>query len=60
MSDEGIAADAGARPVFCVRCVRVPRDSADRTTWVILADELICPGCVTQSDRERERMDRDH
>jgi hypothetical protein len=52
-----MAADAGACAVLCARCVRAPRDPDDRATWVIVADEQICPGCVTQSDRERLRMD---
>jgi hypothetical protein len=57
MSDDGPAADAGARPVLCSRCVRAPRDPVDRTTWITLSDERICPGCLTQSDRERLRTD---
>lgn len=56
MSDDGMA-DDGASPVLCVRCVRVPRDPDDWTTWFIFDDEQVCPGCVTQSDRERLRMD---
>ena len=52
-----MAADAGACSVLCARCIRSPRDPADRATWVSVADGQICPGCVTQSDRERLRMD---
>jgi hypothetical protein len=57
MSDDEAAADAGVRPVVCARCVRAPRDPDDRKTWITVADERICPGCLTQSDRERLRMD---
>jgi len=44
-------------PVVCARCVRAPRDPEDRATWITLADERICPGCLTQSDLDRLRMD---
>lgn len=58
MSDDGAADDVGTGPVVCARCVRAPRDGDDRKAWITLADERICPGCLTQSDRERLRMDR--
>jgi RNA polymerase-interacting CarD/CdnL/TRCF family regulator len=57
VSDDGMAADAWACSMLCARCIRAPRDPADRATWVSVADGQICPGCVTQSDRERLRMD---
>jgi hypothetical protein len=58
MSDEWTEDDAAARPVVCARCVRAPRDPDDRATWITMADERMCPGCLTQSDRERLHMDR--
>jgi hypothetical protein len=58
MSDDGTAADPQADPVVCARCLRAPRDPDDQATWITLAEEQICPGCLTQSDRERLRMDR--
>jgi hypothetical protein len=58
MSDGATADDAAARPVICARCVRAPRDPDDRATWVTIADDRICPGCLTQSDRTRLHMDR--
>jgi hypothetical protein len=57
MSDDDTAANDGASRVVCARCVRAPRDRADRKTWITLADERICPGCLTQNDRERLRTD---
>lgn len=57
MSDDRTSAEAGIFPVLCARCFRAPRDSGDRATWVALADQQVCPGCVTQSDRERLRLD---
>lgn len=45
------------RAVVCARCVRAPRDPEDRATWITLDDERICPGCLTQSDLERLRME---
>lgn len=53
MTDGGVGANAGAHPVLCARCVRASRDQDDLATWVALAGEQICPGCLTQNDRER-------
>ena len=60
MTDDRSAPDGWPHPLLCARCVRAARDPDDRTTWVTLADEQICPGCVTQNDRERLRFDADH
>jgi len=51
--------DAAAAPLLCARCARVPRDSADRTAWVTIGDDQICPGCLTMNDHERLRADGD-
>lgn len=59
MTDDGVETGAEARPVLCARCRRASRDQDDLTTWVALAGEQICPGCLTQSDRERLPMERD-
>ena len=58
MSDDPTADDAAALPVICARCVRAARDPDDRAAWVTIADDRICPGCLTQSDRARLHMDR--
>jgi hypothetical protein len=59
VSDDRAAADPAAHPLRCSRCIRAPRDPDDRTTWVTIDDDPICPGCVTLNDRERLGMDRD-
>jgi hypothetical protein len=59
MSDERGDIHAAARPLLCARCVRAPRDRDDRTTWVTIDDEQICPGCLTLNERERLRMDEE-
>jgi hypothetical protein len=52
-------AAATGRPLRCARCARTPRDPDDRTTWVTIDDDKICPSCLTLNDRERLRMDGD-
>jgi hypothetical protein len=47
--------DAAAVPLRCARCTRAPRDADDRTAWVVIDDETVCPGCLTMSDSERLR-----
>lgn len=59
MSDDRVEPDAPAQPLFCARCGRMPRDQDDRTTWVTIDDDRICPGCLTLNDRERLRLDDD-
>lgn len=59
MSDDRDDIPVTARPLWCARCARTPRDADDRTTWVTIGDDTICPGCLTLNDRERLRMDGD-
>jgi hypothetical protein len=47
--------DAAAVPLYCARCTRTPRDADDRTAWVTIDDDRICPGCVTLAENERLR-----
>ena len=53
--------DAGpaATPLVCVRCRRAPRDPDDRTTWVVVDDHNLCPGCLTLDEVGRLRADKD-
>ena len=51
--------DPEAAPLVCARCARAPRDPDDRTAWVTIDDDEICPGCLTLNDRERLRTDED-
>ena len=51
--------DTAAVPPACARCARAPRDPDDRSTWVTIDDDKICPGCLTLNDRERLRADGD-
>ena len=44
-------------PLVCVRCRRAPRDTNDRATWVVIADDNLCPGCLTLAEVERLRPD---
>jgi hypothetical protein len=46
-------------PLQCARCARAPRDPDDRTTWVMIDDDRICPGCLTLTDREQLRTDEE-
>jgi hypothetical protein len=57
VTDERGDIQAAALPLRCARCVRTPRDPDDRTTWVTIDDERICPGCLTLHERERLRLD---
>jgi hypothetical protein len=59
VSDDRGGDDAAARPLLCARCARAPRDPDDRATWVTIAEDWICPGCLTLNDRERLRMDEE-
>jgi hypothetical protein len=59
VSDDGRGDSRAARRLLCARCARTPRDPDDRTTWVTIDDDRICPGCLTLNDRERLRMDED-
>jgi len=59
VSDDRTAPDRWPRPLLCARCVRAPRDPDDRTTWVTLAGEQICPGCLTLDDRAWLQFDAD-
>ncbi len=47
-----------ATPLVCVRCRRAPRDPVDRATWVVIADDNLCPGCLTLDEVERLRVDK--
>jgi hypothetical protein len=42
----------------CARCTRVPRDDEDRTSWVVLESEEVCPGCLTLTEAEELRKER--
>jgi hypothetical protein len=37
----------------CSRCARFARDSDDRSTWVTIEDEEVCPGCLTLLETDR-------
>jgi len=37
----------------CSRCARFERDADDRTTWVTIDDEEVCPGCLTLLETDR-------
>jgi hypothetical protein len=37
----------------CSRCARSARDSDDRTSWVTIDDEEVCPGCLTLLETDR-------
>lgn len=60
MTDDRTTPDGWPPPLVCSRCVRAPRDPADRAAWVTLNGHAVCPGCVTANDRERLRFDADH
>lgn len=47
--------DATPVPLVCARCARAPRDESDRISWVTIASDGICPGCLTMNDREQLR-----
>jgi hypothetical protein len=37
----------------CARCARSARDSDDRSNWVTIEDEEVCPGCLTLLETDR-------
>jgi hypothetical protein len=37
----------------CARCARSARDAEDRSTWVTIEDEEVCPGCLTLLETDR-------
>jgi len=37
----------------CARCARSARDADDRSTWVTIEDEEVCPGCLTLLETDR-------
>jgi hypothetical protein len=37
----------------CARCARSSRDAEDRSTWVTIEDEEVCPGCLTLLETDR-------
>jgi hypothetical protein len=37
----------------CSRCARSARDPDDRSTWVTIDDEEVCPGCLTLLETDR-------